>query len=355
MLPLSIYMSQQTIYENLYKGYYNFLILEKHGLFDSCEPIADYIIDTIKDKIENNKLSKLDNHFIGLKNTFTKKELPQLFTDKLNVDIYFSDSFGKLHASTNKDDNSSKAAVIGIYAPYSEELDLSELKAILFHELTHYMVADEMFNKGYTKDNNFFTQNSIQKPKSDALADEKYVVNILYRLNEHEQNAFNSMIRQYLKIYDEHDFSKILEKFKQNKWFTTLFNLEWLTNAKYYPDIFKDWGVPNFVYLYKKYMNKENNENWSSEKVFNQFKNKIRKALDKFQNNVEKQLTDLLSENNFNNKYKNQTIDVTKYYKVNEHRDSYQVIYLNVHEDYNKFIEKQKEIDYEYKESNNIN
>ena len=344
MLPLSIYMTQQTIYENLYKGYCYFLILEKHGLFDSCEPIADYIINTIKDKIKDNKLSKIDNHFIGLRNVFTKDELPELFTDKIKVDIYFDDSFGNLHASTNPSEYSAKPVVIGIYAPYSEELDLSELKAILFHELTHYMVSDEMFNKGYTKDNNFFTQNSIQKPNSNSPLDEQYVVNILYRLNEHEQNAFNSMVRQYLKIYGERDFNKILKRFKQNEWFITLFNLEWLTNTEYYPDVFNDWGIPRFVYLYKKYMNKENNENWNSKKVFNQFKIKIRKALDKFQSNVEKQLTDLLSEDNFNDTFKNQKIDITKYY-INEHRNSYQTIYMNVHESYDRFVEKQNIID----------
>ena len=191
---------------NLYSK--NHIILEKYGVYDGCEELAQFI----SDKVEK---EGMDNQY-----EFTKDELlkfSNIFFEKIIIDIdTFEDKGGEY--LDNEELNSNLLFDEVIINLYLNENHLNKVKETLMHELTHAYNNYIMILKGdngYIKTSKSLLYQNIQKPSSND--NEFLLKKALYLLLGYEKNAFFAEIKDELsqnkeQIKTPYDALNILKK-----------------------------------------------------------------------------------------------------------------------------------------------
>ena len=191
------------------------IVLEKYGIYEGCEELAQYVYEKVKK-------DGMDNQYI-----FTSDELKSfknIFFKTIIIDIDTSENTGGQYLDNEElnDDLLFDEVNINIYL---YENRLSEVKEILMHELTHaynnYMMCLKG-DDGYINAAKSLMYKNIHKNSSNK--NEFLIKKALYLLLGYEKNAFFAQIKAELenhkeKIKNPYDALKVLKKSKINAYF----------------------------------------------------------------------------------------------------------------------------------------
>jgi hypothetical protein len=191
---------------NLYSK--NHIILEKYGVYNGCEELAQFIYDKVEKE-------GMDNQY-----EFTKDKLlkfSNIFFEKIIIDIDTSEDKGGEYLD-NEELNSNLLFDEVIINLYLNENHLNQVKEILMHELTHAYNNYIMILKGddgYIKTSKSVLYQNIQKLSSND--NEFLLKKALYLLLGYEKNTFFAEIKDELsqnkdKIKTPYDALNILKK-----------------------------------------------------------------------------------------------------------------------------------------------
>lgn len=170
------------------------IINEKYGIYDGCEELADYIINTVF----NN--DNLDNEFIFHKDEL--KDIENIFFNELILDIDTSEDYGGEcddNIVINKDLLVDEVR-INIYLVNPTK---SEVKSILMHELTHVYnnyVMQLKGNKNFLNTAQSTMYRNIVTPDDDETIGD--IKRVLYFLIGYERNAFIAQLKAELSKHD---------------------------------------------------------------------------------------------------------------------------------------------------------
>jgi len=186
------------------------IVLEKYGIYEGCEELAQYVYERVKK-------DGMDNQY-----TFTSDELKSfknIFFKTLIVDIDTSENAGGQYLDNEELNGDLLFDEVNINI-YLYENRLSEVKEILMHELTHaynnYIMCLKGDN-GYINAAKSLMYKNIQKNSSND--NEFLIKKALYLLLGYEKNAFFAQIKAELenhkeKIKNPYDALKVLKKSK---------------------------------------------------------------------------------------------------------------------------------------------
>lgn len=278
-------------------------ILEKQGIFNGCEDIANELTSQIIDKVYNYKI----NEYNRLKFSFDASKYNPIFKNEIVIDIAFTSKLDayRILANTSIDDDKefeyehgrlilndveandlrSKPFKIEIDCN-DEKINIYDLKSILMHELTHFYAAIIFYNK---KDNFF----NINYSSPDDWNDQSQ--KLLYYIQSEEVNAFVAELKGELDKIKKMGFDNILnelkniDKFKEIIKFKDLFDVYWIDFD------FEEVGLAKYPKLY----NKEKNTNLSDKKIFELTKKTINKAYNQLYKNAIKMIYEYKGDEDF--------------------------------------------------------
>ena len=174
-------------------------LFEKYGVYDGCKELVDYIIKKAKSKFKQGyTLIKLD--ILG-KNL---SDFNNIFFEKLLLDIKISNNVsngGYINDKNNKLNKNNKFDDIEIRYDINKNKFESDLRSLLYHELTHiyqnycmlltnksfYDLLDSQHYDNFTKGK--MSYDNIKQILSD----------VLYHINKTEQNAYISELQAELE------------------------------------------------------------------------------------------------------------------------------------------------------------
>lgn len=309
MKTLEEYLNNNILYEDIYNDlnefnniYYKFTfsnlsILEhfeinkiKH-VYNGCNELAEFILNKIKE--HNNKLVK--EQFLVQINKDELKDIQNIFFKEIliNVDInsnkykepkasyeIWQDNI-KEYKSFKYDEKENIFNFVNILVTLGEDYILSS--DIFVHELTHAYEDYKLYsNKNdeilYTKlkDTNYF--NTINKLSNRIDKYERFLSNLEYVLNPHEQNAFMAqltyLINNKCKSIKGDNIKQLYEYiYKNDKLFMDFNNL--YHNFKYFINHNEE-----FKLLCEKY-NKINKTNLDNEHIYAKLSKRVYDFKDK--------------------------------------------------------------------------
>lgn len=250
----------------------NHIVLEKYGIYDGCEELAQHIADHV---IKNGA----DNQY-----EFTKddlKEFNNVFFKKIFVDVDTSDDRGAEYndgLSEVGDDGFFEKVYIDVFI-YEEHIK-KELKESLMHELTHAYndyVMKVKKNPNYTK-----TMRSLMYAKisneDPVNPSDKLVKKAMYLLLGYEKNAFFAEIKGEFessgrKIHNPHDALAALKDTKIYKSYKSLCN----DIELYFKGELSDEFVKEFENSYYELTKRKETAN----QIFKKLRDRAKKALKK--------------------------------------------------------------------------
>lgn len=189
------------------------VILEKYGIYNGCEELANFIYKEVKKK-------GMDYQYTFDRNDL--KSFPNIFFNKIIIDIDCSSNDGGEYIDNDSlnDDLLFDEVNINIY---QYENNISEVKEILMHELTHaynnYMMILKG-DEGYLNTAKSLLYKNIQKQSDNT--NEYLIKKALYLLLGYERNAFFGEIKAELeqhkdKIKGPYDALNVLKNSKVYK------------------------------------------------------------------------------------------------------------------------------------------
>ena len=286
-------------------------IMEKQGIFNGCEDIANEMTLQFVQTIKNTK-SNYRCKFI-----FDASKYNPIFRDDIVVNIEFekpkNDKY-KILSNTSIDiDKINNYIMTGTLwlsveeienikrKPYSinlsvspETIDLYDVKAILMHELTHFYTAIIFYDKG----KNYFNRPYYSPDDWDNKSE-----HLLYFIQQDEVNSWVVELKSELDKIKKTGFDSILNKLKDNDKFKQIieykddFNIEWSDFD------FNKLKLDKYVELYREHI-----KNISKYEIYNITKKKINNAYNQLYRTVIKMCNEYKGqpdfiENNFGYQY----------------------------------------------------
>ena len=303
-------------------------LLEKQGIFNGCEDIANELVKLIvketKKGIEENinteiafNVSKYnpifrDDIIINIKYKFIKSEKFTILADtSFDEENLFKYDTGRLALSQEEVNKlESKPYKIDIEANI-EEINLYDLKGILMHELTHFYTAILFYNK---KENYF--DRTYYKP-DDWENDSEY---LLYFVQQDEVNSWVTEMKSELDRIKTKGFDNVFNELKETEIFKKIMHYKDIFNQENKLFSFKENDLKDYPNLYRKHFNTKDNDN----KIYLDTKHKINKAYNQLYRTVVKMCYEYKGDKDFiYNEFGEETFKPWKYLeKYNKRRVS---------------------------------
>jgi len=174
-------------------------LFEKYGVYDGCKELVDYIIKKAKSKFKQGyvliKLDILGKDFNNFNNVFFEKLIINIkISNNVSNGGYISDKNKKLNKNNKFDD-------IEIHYDINKNKFESDLRSLLYHELTHIYQNYCMLltNKSFYDllDNQHYDKFIKGKMSFDNV--KRVLSDVLYHINKVEQNAYISELQSELE------------------------------------------------------------------------------------------------------------------------------------------------------------
>lgn len=265
-------------------------ILEKQGIFNGCEDIANELVKLIiketKKGIEENKNIQVvfdaskynpifrDNIIVNIKYKFIQNNNIDA-TTSFDEETLFKYETGRLALSQEQVKKlESKPYKIDIEANI-EEINLYDLKGMLMHELTHFYTAIIFYNKN----ENYFGR-TYYKPE-DWKNDSEY---LLYFVQKDEVNSWVTEMKPELDRIKTKGFDNVFNKLKENNTFKKIIHYKNIFNQDNKLFDFKENDLEDYPNLYRKHFNTKDNDH----EIYLNTKYKINKAYNQLYRTVVK-------------------------------------------------------------------
>ena len=270
-------------------------LFEKYGVYDGCKELVDYILKKV--------IKKYKQNYITIKCDIKENEIhnfDNVFFEELIINIKISDhtSTGGYVNDKNKTLNKNKK-----FDHISFEFDInklqfeSDLKSLLYHELTH---AYQDFCMVFSNKDNLY--NSLKKQHYDnlLLGKQSYdnikqiISDVLYHINKTEQHAYISELRSELENHKEkiHGPQEALDVIKKSVIYKNIINCKDILYGLADDSYSKE--VQEKIYDIYRELNKCD---WSNNKIKKKLINQIDKYISKVEKIIPKMCLDFLENN----------------------------------------------------------
>ncbi len=256
-------------------------LFEKYGVYDGCKELVNHIIKKTKSKFKQGyvliKLDILGKNLNNFNNVFFEKLIINIkVSNNVSNGGYINDKNKKLNKNNKFDD-------IEIHYDINKNKFESDLRSLLYHELTHIYQNYCMLltNKSFYDllDNQHYDKFIKGKMSYDNV--KQVLSDVLYHINKVEQNAYISELQSELENNKDkiHGPQEALNIVKNSVSYKNIIQskeiLYGLTDNSYSEDI------QNKIYdVYRKL----NECDWSNTKI----KKKLINQIDKYISKVEK-------------------------------------------------------------------